>query len=41
MAATSHVKLGFLKPKVNFIFDEFGHCHEEEIIVSASFKKIN
>ena len=42
MAATSHVKLGFLKPKVNFIFVEFGHCHEEKIsVVSASFKKIN
>ena len=42
MAATSHVKLGFLKPKVNFIFVEFGHCHEEKIsVVSASFKKMN
>ena len=40
MAATSHVKLGFLKSKVNFA--EFGHYLKEKIsAASASFKKIN
>ena len=40
MAATSHIKLGFLKSKVNFA--EFGQCHEKKIsAASASFKKIN
>ena len=38
MAATNHVKLGFLKS----IFAESGHCQEEKIsAVSVSFKKIN
>ena len=40
VAATSPVKLGFLKSK--WIFAEFGHCHEEKIsALSASFKKLN
>ena len=40
MAATSHVKLGFLKSKVNFA--EFGHYLKEKISAAlASFKKIN
>ena len=40
VAATSPVKLGFLKSKL--IFAEFGHCHEEKInALSASFKKLN
>ena len=42
MAATSHVKLGFLKPKVNFVFVEFRHYYEGKMnVVSTSFKKIN